>query len=729
MQILHLNATYGCLRQAEWQLSPGLNLIYAPNEAGKSTWCSFIRTMLYGLPTGTRGPLADKNRYAPWSGEPMSGHMEVRHNGETWSITRETKRANAPMQQFSCYYADTAQPVPDITGQNVGQTLLGVPREVFQRSAFIGQTALRVDQDPELERRITALLTTGQEEVSYSESFERLKKQLNRRRHNKTGQLPQLERELSSLDEALSQWDALSQQTEEARLQLEQAQLRLGELTERREQWDMLEKQEALRRFREAQQRMEADEQRVRFLHENAALLPDGATLARLQGQLEALEQTQEARQQAHGQAARRQQTAQQAAYALEAHPLHPATEAQLHQRTESLTPPPAPGPFRLLLAGLLLAAAAAALLLLVEPLRWIVAAVAGCGAVGLALWELLHRRSCRKQKRELEARRAELQQQIDGYNALRTQAEQAQEAAGQAAAYAAGLAQQQQTQLLSLLSQVQVFCPEAGGPEGIRLALSDARSRRSSLEQAQVRLREQRMQCQLLQEHLPQPPLPEPEETLHRPLIGREQLEHMLPQAEEQLRLARSRLDALNGRLRAMDSRESLQAQRDRTQAELELRQAEYDALALAMTTLENANSLLQSRFSPALGAQTAEIFSELTERRYDRVLLNRELELSAQLTGDAAAHSLYLLSQGAADQLYLAVRLAICRLVLPQEYSAPLILDDALAYFDDRRLAAALEWLLRESRTRQILLFTCHRREQQLLAGRDGVHLVEWG
>ena len=49
MDILHLTGTFGRLDHDELTLSPGLNLLYAPNESGKSTWGAFIRTMLYGL--------------------------------------------------------------------------------------------------------------------------------------------------------------------------------------------------------------------------------------------------------------------------------------------------------------------------------------------------------------------------------------------------------------------------------------------------------------------------------------------------------------------------------------------------------------------------------------------------------------------------------------------------------------------------------------------------------
>ena len=83
--------------------------------------------------------------------------------------------------------------------------------------------------------------------------------------------------------------------------------------------------------------------------------------------------------------------------------------------------------------------------------------------------------------------------------------------------------------------------------------------------------------------------------------------------------------------------------------------------------------------------------------------------------------------MSQGATDQLYLSVRLAICDMVLPQDRAVPLIMDDALLTFDDDRLRAALDYLLRQGEKRQILLFTCQRREASYLAGRENVHLIE--
>ena len=126
----------------------------------------------------------------------------------------------------------------------------------------------------------------------------------------------------------------------------------------------------------------------------------------------------------------------------------------------------------------------------------------------------------------------------------------------------------------------------------------------------------------------------------------------------------------------------------------------------------------------SAFLPRAAAEIFARLTDGRYSGVVLDRTFHLSAEPADERVYRDAALLSAGASDQLYLAVRLAICRMVLPRDKAAPLILDDALANFDDQRLAAALDWLAEESRSRQILLFTCHRREGDYL--RDRAHVI---
>ena len=82
--------------------------------------------------------------------------------------------------------------------------------------------------------------------------------------------------------------------------------------------------------------------------------------------------------------------------------------------------------------------------------------------------------------------------------------------------------------------------------------------------------------------------------------------------------------------------------------------------------------------------------------------------------------------LSQGTADQLYLALRLAVADLVLPSPQACPLILDDALLSFDDDRLAVVLHLLTELAEGRQILLFTCQHREFFMLEDRPEITTV---
>lgn len=140
-------------------------------------------------------------------------------------------------------------------------------------------------------------------------------------------------------------------------------------------------------------------------------------------------------------------------------------------------------------------------------------------------------------------------------------------------------------------------------------------------------------------------------------------------------------------------------------------------------MESLQSANTTLQNRFSPALSRRAGELFSRLTGGKYESVLLDRTFSAQAGETGESVSHDAQLLSLGTLDQLYLAVRLAICESALPADDPPPIVLDDALVRFDDERCRAALELLLEESKSRQILLFTCQHRESAYLSGRDGV------
>lgn len=726
LEFLHLNATFGRLEQHELHLHSGLNLICAPNESGKSTWGSFICAMLYGLSTRDRGLMADKNRFAPWSGAAMQGRMDILSDGRALTLQRDTRRANAPMGNFSCTYTGTGTPVEGITAQNAGEQLLGVPRDVWERSAFIGQNALAVSQSAELERRISSLITTGEEDASFTESYERLKKQLNRRKHNKTGQIPVLERDIAQLHQSLQELDALEQQARQAQEEVSALTQRVDGLRHQAAQQQAQIRQERINAWHRAARTAEEAQRRADILAEAAAPLPDDAALSLLEGQAAAL-QSDMAALTGQRSAANEARTAAAEAHAVwETHPLYPDDAAALERRAASISPAKAPSLLLPAADGLLLVISAvlAVVFRAASPQRWIFAGMALLAAALTVFSVCLRRRAIRQEQERVDRDRAALAEQTASYLPLRDRAAQTDEAARRAGAILSGAEESCRSRLLTLLTQVQRFAPAAADLSGAQIALSDARRSRDTLADARRTAREaavgrNALQSQLSEEDLTRPPMPV------IPIAGGS-VELELSQAQTALADARSRYDHLLGRIRGLDRSSDLTDQLSQKREELARLQQEYDAITLAMTALEQANIILKNRFSPALGARAAEIFSALTDGRYDKVLLSQDMALSAEQSGDPMSRSIRLLSQGAADQLYLAVRLAICGMVLPEEKHVPLILDDALVSFDDRRLRAALDVLLAESEQRQILLFTCQTRERDYLAGHKNVTVL---
>ena len=721
MDILRLSATFGRLEQRELTLSPGLNVLYAPNESGKSTWGAFIRTMLYGLSTRERGPLADKNRFAPWSGAAMQGRMDVSAAEGDYTLLRQTKRAASPMGEFSCTYTGTATPVAGVTAQNAGEVLLGVPREVFERSAFIGQNALAVEQDAELERRIAALITTGEEDTSYSQSYERLKKQLNRRKHNKTGLIPALEREIDDLHLTLRELNALEAQARQSQAALDRLEHQAAELQRQAAQWQALERQALAEDYGRAAQTAQETARRASLLEDTCAGLPDGQTLTLLEGQAAAVQADLDTLAEQRRAAQKAERSAAEAKEALAAHPLYPADEVALRQRADAIVPQKAPSPLlTVFTAGLIIISGVLAFLFRADALPfWIFTAMAVLGIVTTAFAVKFRRQAIVERQKFAEKQRAALESQMAEYLPLRAQEARLQAEARRLADIADGAEESCRRRLAALTAQVRRFEPGVQDLGGAQVALAAARRRQAELAAA----RQQAREAALYRDALQKPEQSAAGASLTVPTLSKEDTAAALSDTLAQLAAERSRFDTLTGRIRSLDRSSDLQDQLAQKQEQLSALREEYDAIALAMEALEQANTTLQNRFSPALGARAAEIFSAITAGRYDRVLLSRDFSLSAEPAGDPVGRSIRLLSQGAADQLYLAVRLAICDMVLPEEKRVPLILDDALVSFDDDRLHAALDYLLAESEKRQILLFSCQKREMDYLSGRKNV------
>ena len=742
MRIKEMTATFGGLTGQRLELAPGLNLIQAPNESGKSTWAGFLKAMLYGIDTRDRdkkGHLADKNRYQPWSGAPMEGELLLEWQGRDITI-RRGPRGSVPFGSFSAVYTGTEEPVPGLTADTCGELLLGVGREVFERSAFVGQGgSLAVTAAPELERRIAALVSSGQEDVSFSQAEGRLREWLNRRRVNRSvGRIPQLE-------EALSQAAAARREAEQVTDEVNLLSAERAGLARRREQLEAeleihkaLARRELNRKLHQARVELsqaEAEQAALRQEQARFLSLPDREALKRAQGELALLKALDpEIRQGAEALAQAEAELEQARARAVD--PQFPGMtgeeavqkaekDAAEHQRcTEKGRQ------CRKRVPMLQLAGAAAAALILVGGMMagsglslWIWVALAAYGVLSAASIFSL---SAGK-KADAAGRRVLERYGVQGPDevialaqAYRERTMAADQAAQQVRLVRSALSERQarrENTHTDLFQFVHSFAPEVKDLFGCSAALSLALNLEEREAVAAARLEGARRLYEALRaqggrEEPENPALEQPARTL-------EETAAQLGTAQAELERAERQLNMALGRQKAVGDPAALAAEEEALSRELERREGEYQAISAAMEGLKAANAQLQERFSPELNRRAADYLSRLTSGRYREVSLDRELDASATEGGGVLPRRALFLSKGTVDQIYLAVRLAVYDLCL-KERQAPLVLDDALAAFDDRRMALALELLVQLAEDRQVLLFTCQGREAACLAGR---------
>ncbi|OUN83382.1 hypothetical protein B5G06_07500 [Flavonifractor sp. An52] len=734
MKIIRMKATFGGLDHRELELKEGLNIIEAPNEGGKSTWSAFLRAMLYGINTKERdkqGYIAEKNRYQPWNGGAMEGVVELEWKGEQITLRRGPK-GNTPFGKFEAVYTDTGEPVGYLTADNVGETLIGAPREVFERSAFVCQGGAAIDGAPALEARIAALASSGEEDVSYSQVERRLRDWLNRRKHNKTGLIPKLEEELAGNDEiagrqakafrlaqeARREMDKL--QTEHKRLQAERDAHLARAMAARRQRWE--EAQSALEAARGQVDTIEAELNRY-------GTPPDKATLQKAQGELNQLNALHTSRKQAEERLEQAQaQEAEAAAAAVD--PLFPdmtPDQAWEQASADAQTAGEVPRCGGLYAGGAVALVLAAGSLVLaftgVLPALWM--GGAACGVLAVAGVGLFVSAALRKKRAGTLAAELLERYEAEDPQGILNRASAYREAcvvAGQAAkqreeaqqALDALLAQDENTRKV-LLELVHPFAPTVKDTFGVSAAISRALQLEERLATAQVKLEG----AEKLAASLPRPE-PVAADPGVEPRFDPAGTAARLNAAEGELSRLRSGLAMAQGELNTLGDPAELELRQEEAREELERRQTEHAALETALKALDAAHAGLQARFSPALNHLAGDYLAKLTGGKYDKVSLTRQFEALAEEAGGLQSRRALALSQGTADQLYLAVRLAACKLVLPQEEPCPLVLDDALANFDDSRMALALECLEELGEERQILLFTCHSRERAWQEGR---------
>jgi len=704
VRIYRMTATFGKLEHATLELQPGLNIISAPNEWGKSTWCAFLLAMLYGLDTRTKTTktsLSDKDRYAPWSGAPMAGRIDLNWNGRDITIERRTKR-RVPMGDFQAYETHTGLPVEELTALNCGQKLLGVEQTVFRRAGFIRQTDLPVTEDEALRRRLNALVTTGDDSDAADKLAGQLRDLRNRCRYHRSGLIPQTQLQRQEAEDTLRELENLETQCSRLHLQLSDLDRMMGQLQLHRQTLAYAKMEEDLARLNEARTRLEVAEEDLAEKENCCASLPEREEVAHKVRELTVFKE--EWRQL---QLEERMLPIQPVKPELEGvfSGMEPENAREMVSRDAKIYTSIAGArmPGVLIAVGIFGVIAGAVLAWL---MAYLYAAVAGVVGLIAVIWGIAERRSIRKQTDQLVEKYGSANpKQWDGPLARFEQ---------ELVIYQAAWKEYQdlhndlEVRLLVNGKKRATLC---GGqePEVCLAYWQQALECWDTCLQARREAQQAKQHYETVRAMVKPVEKPEAPDSLTQ---TEEETNQLLAQCTlEQQRLS-NRLGQCQGRMAMLGSREDARRQLERLENRLQKLEDTYAALVIAQETLEKARAELQRRFAPRITRRAQSLLSAMTGGRYKTLTMGEDFSLRAGTAEEDTVYDAIWRSDGTMDQLYLSLRLAVAGELTP---NAPLILDDALVRFDDARLKAAVNLLREMSAEKQIICFTCQGREAE--------------
>ena len=151
-------------------------------------------------------------------------------------------------------------------------------------------------------------------------------------------------------------------------------------------------------------------------------------------------------------------------------------------------------------------------------------------------------------------------------------------------------------------------------------------------------------------------------------------------------------------------------------------------EAVKIADIALENLNQCfkeLQKNFGPKLNKIVGKIYSKLTDGKYEEVKVSDNYDLLVRDNKENSLVEANYLSNGAFDQAYFALRMALIEMIFGED-KVPIILDDTFIQYDDERTLRALKILEEYSENKQIILLTCQSREKDYFERVDNANII---
>ncbi len=137
-----------------------------------------------------------------------------------------------------------------------------------------------------------------------------------------------------------------------------------------------------------------------------------------------------------------------------------------------------------------------------------------------------------------------------------------------------------------------------------------------------------------------------------------------------------------------------------------------EIEAVNMALKTMVHVSARIRTTFGNLLNNEASKLLFDITDGKYEKLVIGQDMKV--KLYADEREIAIESVSRGTIEQIYLCIRVAAAKL-LWQDEPMPFLFDDVFAYYDDERLAAAIDMLKKCGH--QVIVFSCHSREDSLL------------
>ena len=712
-------ASFGKFKNFELNLDDGFNLIYGGNEDGKSTLMAFISLMLYSdQKAASRGELKIREKYSPWSGEKMSGDMEVESGGRSYRI-HKTFGKTIKTDKTSITDTETGEKIDLPPNTEVGKFFLGIDCTAFQKSIFGGTAdSFAGEESGDISTRLSNISESGDESISPQTVIKRLEDAkfglISRRGTN------------GALAETTNELEMLTMQLSELRTKQQQRSVLKNE-------YDKIEKE--LKKLNETAEQIRKSNE-IRAKRQRAALIKDFACRKRDYDDKAAALNEKLCGEKAETVLETGKHLAQNIAVAqenLKSFPIDSGdktakvSEEKMREyislseaRTiaeEERTALPAPKKSGILLAFL------GALLIIAGIIGTIMlsAFASALSVIGLicCIFFAISQNKAKSQSlmySQAEQKIADLNRKIEKLLSdcgCATPAEfNAAYRDGIVAAEQLKIRKTAEAALNAAQSEFTAFISKFGCfdiPSG--MAFIDI------IEQTSRKLEPERKNMESFKKTYNIPD-GSAEELLHlaqdiiKELPTEFDFEADGEENASMIREKNARLIELTKQMSALplDTVETERQIAYLTEKKTEM-QAYYNSLCIALEVMNEAADEMSRSFSPQLHSRAAEILQELTEGRYDSVSISKTYEIELKQRGETSYHDQKYLSRGTCAQSYLALRIALCEMLEETDEKIPLMLDDVLADYDSARAEAAANFIEGYAKDgRQVLFFTCH-------------------